>query len=173
MIYNRQMDLPAVITPVLLKYLRNTYKLPWEGLHGWEHWVRVWENGLHLALQNGADQTVVALFAFTHDMARHADHGDFDHGPRAAKIIETELHGNFFHLEPQALEQLLTAVRHHSRGLQEAGITIQTCWDADRLDLGRAGIRPSPARMCTREARDPATIGWAYQRSIEWRNKKL
>jgi hypothetical protein len=28
-------------------------------------------------------------------------------------------------------------------------VTIQTCWDADRLDLGRVGIRPDPARMGT------------------------
>jgi uncharacterized protein len=32
---------------------------------------------------------------------------------------------------------------------------VQTCWDADRLDLGRVGIIPRPDRLCTEEARDP------------------
>ena len=102
------MGLPEAITPSLLTYLRNTYRLQWEGLHGWAHWVRVWENGRLLAQQNGADQTVVALFAFTHDMARLSDHWDLAHGPRAAKRISAELQGTYFHLEPQALDKLLT-----------------------------------------------------------------
>ncbi len=162
------MDLPTVISPTLIEYLKDTYQLRWEGLHGWGHWVRVWENGQHLARQNGADQTVVALFAFTHDMARLSDHADREHGPRAARRIQEEMQGVYFHLEPQALKQLVTAVELHTRGLQQADLTIQTCWDSDRLDLGRAGIRPNPNRMCTREARDPETIAWAYQRSLNW-----
>ncbi len=166
------MDLPPIITSKLLRYLKDKYQLRWEGLHGFGHWVRVWENGRRLAGQNGADPTVVALFAFTHDMARLSDHGDSEHGPRAAARIRAEMHGKYFHLEPGRLEQLLTAVELHTRGLQEADITIQTCWDSDRLDLGRAGIRPNPRRMCTMEARDPETIAWAYQRSLDWRNQR-
>ena len=45
-------------------------------------------------------------------------------------------------------------------------MTVQTCWDADRLDLGRVGIRPLAERLCTDVARDPVLIEWAYQRSI-------
>jgi uncharacterized protein len=44
-------------------------------------------------------------------------------------------------------------------------ITVLTCWDADRLDLGRVGIRPAAHRLCTDAARDPAMIEWAYRRS--------
>ncbi len=40
-------------------------------------------------------------------------------------------------------------------------ITVQTCWDADRLDLGRVGITPNPRWLCTACAKDPATILWA------------
>jgi len=32
---------------------------------------------------------------------------------------------------------------HHSDGAVDADPTIQTCWDADRLDLGRVGIKPA------------------------------
>jgi uncharacterized protein len=45
-------------------------------------------------------------------------------------------------------------------------MTVLTCWDADRLDLGRVGIKPNPHRLCTAAARDPMMIEWAYKRSI-------
>jgi uncharacterized protein len=35
-------------------------------------------------------------------------------------------------------------MKHHSDGEVSTDKTIQTCWDADRLDLGRVGIFPSP-----------------------------
>jgi uncharacterized protein len=44
--------------------------------------------------------------------------------------------------------------------------TIQTCWDADRLDLGRVGITPHPSRLCTEAARRPEMIRWADGRAI-------
>jgi len=44
---------------------------------------------------------------------------------------------------------------------------VQTCWDSDRLDLGRVGIQPRPERLCTAAAQDPGTIRWAYERSME------
>ena len=47
-----------------------------------------------------------------------------------------------------------------------ADITVQTCWDADRLDLGRVGIIPRPDRLCTEEARDPVLLDIAYRRSV-------
>jgi uncharacterized protein len=52
-------------------------------------------------------------------------------------------------------------------GRTEADNTIQTCWDADRLDLGRVGIVPDPSRLCTAAAKEPAIRAWAYQRSCE------
>ena len=159
-------QLPDVITPALIEHIKSTYRLKWYGLHGWDHWVRVCENGLHLARQNGANQTVVALFAFTHDMARQNDGFDPWHGKRAAERIQAELQGKFFQLSAEELEQLLQAVSQHTSGKTQADITIQTCWDSDRLDLGRAGIVPHPKKLCTPQAKDPATLEWAYQRSI-------
>ena len=32
---------------------------------------------------------------------------------------------------------------HHSDGAVDVDPAIQTCWDADRLDLGRVGIKPA------------------------------
>ena len=45
-------------------------------------------------------------------------------------------------------------------------MTVQTCWDADRLDLGRVGIKPDARYLCTAEAANPEMIAWAYERSI-------
>lgn len=159
-------NLPDVITPALLEHINNTYRLSWNGIHGWNHWVRVYENGLHLARQNGANQTVIALFAFTHDMDRRRDGIDSGHGRRAANRIRDELQGRYFQLSTEELSQLLQAVAQHTNGLIQADITVQTCWDADRLDLGRAGIVPRPNRLCTPQAKDPATLEWAYKRSL-------
>ncbi len=134
--------------------------------------MRVCENGLYLAQKNGANQTVVALFAFTHDMDRRSDIGDFGHGKRAAQRIQAELQGKYFQLSPEELKQLVQAVAEHTNGFTQASVTVQTCWDADRLDLGRAGIKPSPRRLCTPEAKDPETIEWAYRRSLNGRASK-
>ena len=61
---------------------------------------------------------------------------------------------------------LVEACRYHSDGIVDAHPTIQACWDADRLDLGRVGIRPDPRFLCTGYARRPEVIEAAYSRSI-------
>jgi len=162
------MDLPAIITPELIGYLRTLYRMDWHGIHGWPHWLRVWENGSRLAARTGANLTLVALFAFTHDVARLNDGWDVDHGRRAAEIIHDTLQGKVFQLNESDLNLLLDAVTRHSQGILEADPTVQTCWDADRLDLGRVGYRPDPALLCTPAARDPGIIEWAYERSLRW-----
>lgn len=93
------------------------------------------------------------------------DDSDYEHGKRAAMFAQA-LAGSVFELPPFDLEDLLTACRGHSDGLRTGNVTVLTCWDADRLDLGRVGIKPSPERLCTAAARDPVMLEWAYKRSI-------
>jgi uncharacterized protein len=64
------------------------------------------------------------------------------------------------------MELLDAAIRYHADGLREGDVTVQTCWDADRLDLGRVGIRPNPSKLCTDAARRPDVLGEAYRRSL-------
>jgi len=141
------------------------YRLSWEGIHGWPHWVRVRENGERLALVTGADLEVVQAFALLHDIARRNDAWDPGHGARAAALLDT-LPDGLLRLDRYQLEQLTFACAHHTEGLLEADVTIQTCWDADRLDLGRVGIEPDPALLCTEAARRPGILAWAWRRSI-------
>jgi uncharacterized protein len=63
------------------------------------------------------------------------------------------------------MELLALACTLHSDGHTDGDITVQTCWDADRLDLGRVGIRPSARYLCTEAARCGDLIAAAYRRS--------
>jgi len=45
-------------------------------------------------------------------------------------------------------------------------MTIQACFDSDRLDLGRVGKYPNTDFLCTSLAKDEQFIEWAYQRSL-------
>lgn len=158
--------LSRVITRDLLAALRATYALNWDGIHGIRHWLRVRENGLRLAEGTGADVVVVELFAFVHDIRRLNDGRDPEHGARAAAWMRAEGRA-LIDLDPQAFDRLAYACAYHTAGLIEADVTVQTCWDADRLDLGRVGITPVPHRLCTPTARRPDVIAWALRRSQE------
>ena len=78
-----------MINQELLQIIKNTFQLHWKGVHGLSHWARVRVNGLLIAQQNGANQRIVELFAFLHDVKREAEFNDPDHGERAARFIET------------------------------------------------------------------------------------
>jgi uncharacterized protein len=140
------------------------FSLSLAGIHGIAHWLRVRENGLRLAGLTGADPAVVELFALFHDSQRQTDGLDPGHGGRAAEFLVT-LRKPLGFLAGADFERLLFACAHHTAGWTEADLTVQACWDADRLDLGRVGIRPLPERLCTPAARDPDLLEWAYVRS--------
>jgi uncharacterized protein len=153
-----------MLSQTLLELVRHTFALPLGGIHGEAHWRRVYENGRRLAEQTGADARIVELFAYLHDSRRLGDGWDRDHGRRAAELIRN-LNDDLLALSEDDLDTLVYACTYHSDGLIEASVTVQTCWDADRLDLGRIGVRPDPRHLCTPAAQDPATIEWAWSRS--------
>lgn len=160
---------PTLITPALIEAIRSRYALNWHCIHGVSHWARVRVNGLKLAARTGANHRVVELFAFLHDSCRLDDGHDREHGLRAARFSESLL-GTHIFLSDQESELLLQACSGHTIGRTHDNVTVQTCWDADRLDLGRVGIVPDPVRLCTEAARDAAMIEWAYRRSIRQRH---
>jgi uncharacterized protein len=155
----------TVISEDLILQIQSQYRLRWNGIHGVSHFLRVRDNGLRLAEATGAKPDVVELFAFLHDSRRQNDHCDPGHGKRAADFVRS-LQGSVFELPPGDLELLAYACEFHTHGLIDADVTVQTCWDSDRLDLGRAGIRPRASKLCTAAARVPETIRWAYERSV-------
>lgn len=149
--------------PLILQAVLGDYALPWNGDHGIAHWARVLENGSRLAGETGADIEVVSLFAVLHDSRRINEHTDPDHGPRAAEFART-LRGRLFDLSDHEFKLLHRACSGHTYELTHPDVTIQTCWDSDRLDLGRVGITPHPSRLCTKAAKRADTIQWADAR---------
>jgi uncharacterized protein len=124
-------------------------------IHGPDHWKRVEQNGIKLAEHSGADVDVVRLFALFHDSKRIHDGDDPGHGKRGAAYAR-ELHGTLFRLKAKQLDTLLYACTWHTNVRHDPDPTIGTCWDADRLDLTRIGIRPDPDYLNTKFARDVA-----------------
>ena len=105
-----------------------------------------------------------SLFAVLHDSRRVSEATDPDHGPRAAEFARS-LRGRLFDLPDHEFRLLHRACAGHTHERTHPDVTIQTCWDADRLDLGRVGITPHPSRLCTEAARRPETIRWADGRA--------
>ena len=119
------------------------------GAHGVVHWARVLENGLAIAARTGADEEIVTLFALFHDSRRVNEALDPGHGLRGAELARS-FRGTLLHLDDARFALLHEACALHTDG-ESGGYdpTVLTCWDADRLDLGRVGIRPDPLRLCT------------------------
>jgi uncharacterized protein len=155
------------ITPQLILKLRSIFALNWKGSHGAAHWARVRLNGLILADMNGADKAVIEYFAFLHDLRREDEGLDPGHGPRAAEFANRELRQEI-DLDDVQFKLLTFAMEGHTVGTQHQNITIATCWDADRLDLGRCGIYPDPLRLCTKEGKRQEIISAAWDRSEAW-----
>jgi uncharacterized protein len=149
--------------PGILSCILEGYTLPRRGDHGIVHWARVYENGLRLAESTGADPEIVALFALFHDSCRVNEQRDHGHGHRGGELARS-LRGSLVHLDNSRFDALYEACRLHTDGLVVADATLMTCWDADRLDLGRVGIEPRPERLCTDAARD--LLDWAHERAI-------
>lgn len=123
-----------------------------ESIHGPEHWRRVERYGMMLAEHSGGDILVVRLFAVCHDVCRWNDGIDNEHGVRGAAAA-ARWRGKLFTLPDETFALLHEACCLHTSGLRSDDPTIGACWDADRLDLWRAGITPRENMMSTEHAR--------------------
>lgn len=139
--------------------------------HGEHHWQCVVRTGYQpIGSVPGADPAVVFLFGLLHDCQRLSDGWDPDHGPRAAEFAEL-LQGRLFHLSEPQFQRLQEACRLHTGGELTEDPTLGVCWDADRLNLWRVGIKPDPAYLSTAPARRRSTIDWARElqdRRLAW-----
>lgn len=151
----------AITLPTLLQRVRKDFRLNWFGEHGGSHWARVLHHGRYLAQITGANVRVIELFAVLHDSQRFNEYEDPDHGHRAAKFARG-LGLHVLGLDRNELRLLMFACEEHSNGLIDADITVQCCWDADRLDIGRVGIIPNPKYLCTAAAKNPSMLKQAF-----------
>jgi uncharacterized protein len=147
----------------LIALIKSEFKLDWDGIHGANHWARVLHHGKTIGELRQADLLVVELFGFLHDSCRLNDGRDPQHGQRAADFAHG-IHRDFYQLTPKQLDTLCFAMQHHSGGEVSTNTTIQTCWDSDRLDLGRVGIIPSPKFI---SAEGAEFIDYAFDLSLK------
>lgn len=124
--------------------------------HGLSHWERVERNGIILSMENGAIREnvnikVVRYFAYLHDKCRLNDWTDLEHGVRTADMLPTIRDMILKDFTDEEVALLEKACRYHTTE-QRTGIpTVDICFDADRLDLGRVGIVPNPKLMATEQ----------------------
>jgi uncharacterized protein len=148
-------DPPEAWLAGIREYVMSIFKCGAHSIHGPSHWQRVDAFGLDIAESSGADLTVVRLFALLHDSCRQDDSADLDHGPRAAEMLD-RIVPTVFAIDPGRFELLKEAIRLHTTGQTTSEPTIGTCWDADRLDIGRVGMTPSAQYMSTKAGKDMA-----------------
>ena len=130
-------------------------------IHGESHWQRVAAAGLTLLPETpDADPALVFLFALFHDSMRLNDNHDPMHGPRGAALAR-KLRGGPFELDDAQMDVLAFACEEHTNGGVGQDPTVGVCWDADRLNLWRVGIRPDPRFLSTEAARSEERIAWA------------
>ena len=125
------------------------------GFHGIEHWDRVYRNG-QLLITPEVRPVVVGLFAYLHDSCRENDGYDWEHGPRAAVFIDTLRKTLLKDVGDEDVHLLKEACRLHTSAHRTGNPTIDACFDADRLDLGRVGVTPDPDRMATEKGKELA-----------------
>jgi uncharacterized protein len=146
----------------ILRIAKKESKISLKGEHGTGHWRNVECIGKYLAKQTDADKKIVKLFALLHDSRRENEDYDSDHGLRASEFIRDLYNKKLLRISEKQLEQLIFACKHHNNSDSKSDdVTIQTCWDADRLDLWRLGIEPEKELLYTDTAKKDKSIGFA------------
>ena len=121
-------------------------------VHGISHWDRVSKNADSLWTSD-VNLLVVKAFAYIHDVEREDDGYDLLHGPRAAALVDEIRDTELAFLNDDEILQLKKACELHTTTLRTEDATVNACFDADRLDLGRVGITPNPDKMATVQGR--------------------
>lgn len=144
---------PPAIDGKLVDFIR---EMNWRaGVHGFGHSRRVYKYGTVLSQKNAkiykrsVDLDVVRWFAYLHDIQRVFVGDDAGHGERAALFIDHIRKSYLKMLSDEQVHKLKEACRLHATILRTGDLTIDTCFDANRLDLREMGIIPNPKKMAT------------------------
>ena len=150
-------ELPATIREVVSEVLSRS--ITTGVAHGSGHWKSVAAVGTWLTKDTpGSDPLVVFLFSLFHDSMRISDGMDIWHGLRAAKLARVLLEGGPL-VSAAQLTTLCDALKDHDGGKTSYEPSTGVCWDADRLNLWRFGVRPKEYLLSTGAAKQ--RIEWA------------
>jgi len=135
----------------IIEYIKLKARLFNSPIHGIKHWKNVEKIGMYLCERNNADRELVKTFAYIHDIGRLNEDEDFGHGKRSVEIAKEMVENKIItSLDENQLQKLYYACEYHSKeDAKSDDITIQTCWDADRLDLWRLMITPKKELLFT------------------------
>lgn len=123
--------------------------------HGVDHWGRVEEVGVYLAQKVGADVELIRLFALLHDSQRQCEGYDPEHGLRASEYVQKLSECGFLMLDQSRLRRLMFACGYHNdQKVRSDDVTINICWDSDRVDLVRVGLSKAEIILVTQIGRD-------------------
>ncbi len=149
-------------SPLQQQLIKKEFQLDAASIHGIRHWENVFKIGVALACHTKADTKVVGLFSWLHDIKRETDDYDPKHGLRAGKLIKDLYDKKLLNISQKQLSQLLFACKYHNHSsIKSSDITVQTCWDADRLDLWRLGEVPDKNLLNTKIAKSTQMICFA------------
>lgn len=145
----------------LILSVKDQFELNPFGIHGIPHWARVMANGKKLSEKTGANIKVIRLFSIFHDSRRENEWTDPEHGLRGAQLA-AEKRDEWFEVSDGEMDLLYYACANHTGGRVTGDPTIDTCWDGDRLDLGRVGTTPDPKYLCTDYGKSLEMFQWAH-----------
>ena len=95
---------------------------------------------------------------------------DPDHGRRGFALAR-DLHGRLHTISDDQMDLLEVACDLHDDGKVTFYPTLGVCWDADRLNLWRVGVRPDPKLLSTPGAQRQGRILWGkdlQHKSFTW-----
>lgn len=136
-------------------------------LHGPAHWDRVNTHAMATSRDLGINPLIAHLFALVHDSQRENDGHDPAHGWRAAEWVKSNRTTLFAFLGDLEINLLARACEGHSDGHVNGPLPIQACWDADRLDLWRVDIEPTPQLLCGDYAKRSSVIADARRLTVD------
>ena len=105
------------------------------------------------------DADVVKWFAYLHDFTKMKM--SVGHGESAADYIKTIRHTILSDLSDSQIVTLQMACALHMTTRETEDMTINVCFDADRLDIQRHGIATDPQKMATDLGKRLAKYGYA------------
>jgi len=144
----------------IIEKIKQAFKIDYFGIHGIDHWRRVYRNTQILSDHYNVKSEVFELFSLLHDSKRHDEFEDLHHGIRAARFARKLLDDGTIRLDANDAERLIYACANHTRSDKThplfSDLIVQICFDSDRLDIGRVGMEVDERYLATGYAKELA-----------------
>ena len=152
----------------VLEIVKKEFKLDLYGIHGINHWERVFLNTQKLSKYYNIESDVFELFSILHDSQRVDEYADLEHGKRAKKFIENLIEMGMIKLDKKDQDRLLYACENHTKPNKKhklyGDLIVQICLDSDKMNIGRVGVVPNEKYFLTSYAKE---LTGTYNKTLE------